>query len=1063
MGEVYEAEDRELREHVALKTILPEIASDERAIARFKREIQLARKVTHPNVCRIFDLFHHQEGPRGELTFLSMELLAGETLAHRLRRVGRMTPAEALPIITQMTAALDAAHQAQIIHRDFKSANVMLVPGAREAGPARAVVTDFGLARSSAVEDSSASALSGAGMLGTPAYMSPEQVKGEKVTAAADLYALGVVMYEMITGQRPFVGDTPLSTAIRRLQESPPSPRAQVPDLDRRWEAAILRCLEREPGARFAAAGDVAKALREEMAPAGPWTRRATAWAALALLMVLSAFVFFQVRDSWKLRETSAPSAAKLVQSRRSVAVLGFKNLSGRAESGWLSTALSEMLTTELAAGERLRTVPGENVARMKMDLSLAEAESFARDTLGRIRSHLGADFVVLGAYLPLGDKAGGQIRLDLRLQDTVAGETIASMIETGAEPQLFELVARTGERLREKLGAGGLSPAQQGAVQASLPSNPEAARLYSEGLAKLRTFEALAAREPLEKAVTLEPGHAQTHSALAAAWSSLGYDANARAEAKRAFELSEKLSREDRLSIEGRYRETTREWSPAIEIYRTLWGFFPDNLDYGLRLAAAQTTAGKGKDSLATLESLRALPSPAGADPRIDLAEAAAARSLADYKRAMAAAVRGAEKGAGKGARLVVARGRFDEGSALHNLGELDRAKALLEEAHRLFTEAGDRVNAARSLNNASLVVADRGDLDGARKMLEQVLAAYRAIGNQSGVALASSNLGNVQYFRGDLGRARQMWERSLAVYREIDEKDGMARMFNNIASALAMQGNLAGARKSFQQAYETYREIGNRDLMTTALLNIAKLLFDDGDLSGAKKSFQETLARWREIGNKDQSSGALHSLGQIFEAEGDLAAARKHFEEALALRVQIGKKVQASETRLALAGLAAEQARHEQAQAQAREAAEEFRKQKMPDDEASAHNIDAQSLLDQGKRSEAQQALERSQSLLRKSENRRVKLSVAITAARLGAGSGKSADALKILHGVLVEATTHGLITHQLDARLALGEIEVKSTAPAAGRARLEALEKDAAAKGFGRIARKAAEARR
>jgi len=219
MGEVYEAEDLELGGRVALKTIRPEIATEPRIIQRFKREIALSRKVTHPNVCRIFDLFHHRmEWGTGEaeLSFLAMELLQGETLASKLRAVGRMTSAEALPIVEQMAAGLDAAHRAGVVHRDFKSANVVLVPAEEDGhhieGPGqRAVVTDFGLARS---VDGGEGLSTGLGMVGTSAYMAPEQVEGGEVTPAADIYALGVVLYEMVTGVRPFVGDSPLSTAV---------------------------------------------------------------------------------------------------------------------------------------------------------------------------------------------------------------------------------------------------------------------------------------------------------------------------------------------------------------------------------------------------------------------------------------------------------------------------------------------------------------------------------------------------------------------------------------------------------------------------------------------------------------------------------------------------------------------------------------------------------------------------------------------------------------------------------------------------------------------------------
>jgi Tol biopolymer transport system component len=241
-------------------------------MSRFRREIQLARKVTHPNVCRIYDLSRHRpagaDDQTGEITFLTMELLRGVTLAEALHQQGRMRVEAAFPLVSQMAAALGAAHQASVIHRDFKSNNVMLVEAEPDDQTLRAVVTDFGLARSSAsdrADESLAQSVSAAGeIVGTPAYMAPEQVEGQPATASADIYALGVVLYEMVTGQLPFVGDTPFATALKRLREAPSSPRAHVPDLDPNWEAAILRCLARDPADRFARVGDVIKALRGE-------------------------------------------------------------------------------------------------------------------------------------------------------------------------------------------------------------------------------------------------------------------------------------------------------------------------------------------------------------------------------------------------------------------------------------------------------------------------------------------------------------------------------------------------------------------------------------------------------------------------------------------------------------------------------------------------------------------------------------------------------------------------------------------------------------------------------
>src|SRR5262245_911625 len=234
MGEVYEVLDLELGVRVALKTVRPDPGAGSHPAERFKREIQLARQVTHPNVCRIFDLVRHTRtsGPEAgrEVLCLTMELLPGETLLDRLRRGGAMSTAEAQPIVEQLASALAAAHRVGVVHGDFKSANVMLVPGEGD-GDVRAVVTDFGLARASARSTSDDVTVTRR-IVGTPAYMAPEQIEGKPVTAAADIYALGVVLYEMVTGRRPFVAEDSLAAAVKRLTEPPPSPRAHAPGLD---------------------------------------------------------------------------------------------------------------------------------------------------------------------------------------------------------------------------------------------------------------------------------------------------------------------------------------------------------------------------------------------------------------------------------------------------------------------------------------------------------------------------------------------------------------------------------------------------------------------------------------------------------------------------------------------------------------------------------------------------------------------------------------------------------------------------------------------------------------
>jgi formylglycine-generating enzyme required for sulfatase activity/dienelactone hydrolase/tRNA A-37 threonylcarbamoyl transferase component Bud32 len=320
MGAVYEAEDLSLRTRVALKIIRSALLAESSALERFRREVLLARRVGHPNVCHVYEFYDARTAAGVPVHFLTMELLEGETLAHRLHARGRMSTAEALPLVLQMCDGLAAAHAEGVVHRDFKSSNVLLVQRRGTSGDStstRAVITDFGIARP-LDSGGEAGLTGGAGMIGTPEYMAPEQVTGGAVTPSTDLFALGVVMYEMVTGELPFTGDTPLATAAKRIQEAPRPPDTVNPGLGRRWSKIILRCLAREPERRFRSAEDVRAAL---IAPARHPVRRAGLIGAgllvlAAVVVAASLYARREVRLRWA-RDEGIPKLAELVELNR--------------------------------------------------------------------------------------------------------------------------------------------------------------------------------------------------------------------------------------------------------------------------------------------------------------------------------------------------------------------------------------------------------------------------------------------------------------------------------------------------------------------------------------------------------------------------------------------------------------------------------------------------------------------------------------------------------------------------------------------------------------------------
>jgi tetratricopeptide (TPR) repeat protein/TolB-like protein len=741
---------------------------------------------------------------------------------------------------------------------------------------------------------------------------------------------------------------------------------------------------------------------------------------------------------------------------RRSVAVLGFKNLSQRQDSAWLSTALAEMLTTELGAGEKLRTISGENVARAKNDLSLVDTDAFARDTLLQLRQNLGTDLVVSGAYTELDADSAGQLRVDVRVQDSVSGETIITVAEFGTEAALFQLISRTGTDLRQKLRAAEISELDLANLQASYPSNREAARLYAEGLARLRLFDAIHARDLLEKAVVADPRYPQAHADLGLAWSALGYDGRADYETQTAFQLSGNLSREERLRVEGLYREIKQEWAVAVQIYQTLFDFFPDNLDYGLRLAAAETNTGKFHEAMATLSVLRKLPQPDRDDPRIDLAESEAAQYLGDFKRMLAAAEAAASKGVARGSRLGQAEALMLKGNAFLTIGETQKSMLANEEAERKYTAAGDRNGVGRALNHQANTLVTTGDIAGARRLWEESLAISRDIGNKKGEAAVLNNLANWQ---GDLTAQKHVWEQLLLLEQETGNRQGMSATLASLASASSDEGDLAGAKKKFEASLALSREVDNKTDIAATQIGLAATLTEAGDLPSAKHLEEQALESFRQVGDKGGVAATLSALADTVSEQGDLVAAKTMYEQAMAIRSGSGRKGSIAGSRLDLAQLAVRDGRPVDAETLARDAKEEFLKEKQSDMEITADTVLVRALLAQKRSTQAQEEMNRIRRAAEASQILRVRLAFAVEAARVEAALGKPSAAKAHLDAVLADAMKHGCLGLQFEVRLALGEVEMKLGKITSGRRRLIALQQDATSKGFLLIARNAA----
>ncbi len=1114
MGVVFRASDQQLERDVAIKVLPPGMLADEAARKRFRHEALALAKLNHPNIGTVYE-FGSQEG----LDYLVMEYIGGVPLDAKLGS-GPLPQKEVLRLGFQLADGLASAHEHGVIHRDLKPSNMRLTEDNRLK------ILDFGLAqfvRQESDWEATASISDTGPVAGTLPYMSPEQLRGEVTDQRSDLWSAGAVLYELATGRRPFTfPQAPL--LIDAILNKPPEPPSSLnPKISPGLEMAILKCLDKDPERRYQSARELRVDLdrltmpisqvpssRLPSAPVDPATIAVTApitapagtttttktKPAIILVAVIALLMLAGFSYLYFLRKPPQEIATKTLSRRRTVAVLNFKNSTSRPEAAWLSTAIPEMLTTELAAGEKLRTITGEEVAQMKMNLSLPDSDTLTAKTLSQVGKTLGADMLVLGSYVSL---PGGQLRVDLHLQDVAAGETLLAVNETGDENKLFDLVSRAGAQLREKCGAGVVSPQDQAGVRAAFPSTPEASKLYAEGLAKLRVGDGIAARDLLQKAVAADPNNALAHSALAAAWNLLGYDEKARLSAKSAYELSTSLSREEHLLTEARYRETSKEWDNAAESYRTLFGFFPDNLEYGLLLARAQTRGGKGKEVLATVESLRHLPPPARDDPRIELAASEAWRSLGDFKQSQAFAAQAAQKAKTQNLRLLLARALWLQGFTLKNLGDPNGAMAAVEEAGRIYRTVGDRYGLASTIEVTGQVLFAHGDYPGALGKFSEELAIVREVGNRKAEASALNSMALVLVQQGEAEEARKMYEKALPIFREVSDQNNYAMTLINIAGIMNDAGDLAGAKKTYDQALIICREINNQNCIALSLSAIGTVLDEQGDsaaakknleqavaldfaggqtnpsidklidlgdtlqhlgnLPGARKNYQDALTLARAADDKSNAAYALAGLGDLELKAADFPQARKDYEEALALRTELGEKDTISTTQVALAELAIEEGHPGAAERPAREARDEFQNVHKNDDQITATVALVGALLAGGRNDDALKEVGETAPLAARSQNLSVKLAFDLAMARVDAVSQKAAAAKTILKEALAKATKSGYIGYQLESRLALEEIELKSGKSAASRSRLEQLQEDAKEKGFDLIARKAA----
>jgi DNA-binding winged helix-turn-helix (wHTH) protein/tetratricopeptide (TPR) repeat protein len=749
------------------------------------------------------------------------------------------------------------------------------------------------------------------------------------------------------------------------------------------------------------------------------------------------------------------------IHVRKSVAVLGFRNLSGRTQDAWLATALSEMLSTELAGGEKLRLVSGEEVANLRLSSPWPQTDTLVRSTTARIGTALNSDVLVLGSYLTIGTSGHDQVRLDVRMQDGKTGEILTEVAEVGSTQDLFHLVSRVGARLRDRLGIQELQSTEEAGVLASLPLDPEAARFYALGVTKLRQFDALAAKDLLEQAAQADPKFSLVHSMLARAWAELGYEQKRREEAKRALDLAIDLPHAHRLLVEGEYYESLGKQEQAASVYHALFELFPDNVDYGLRLVAAQTLSGHGSQAMEVIHQLRRLPPPSSEDPRIDLAEK---RAMKSNNPAELGLVRSAiRKASERGQKLVYALARKEECTILNYSLHPDQALPSCEDAYSVFLAAGNKSTAADALRNIGDTLGTLGKYQQAIETYERALNLLQGLGEHNKTGAIFNNMAIGWENMGNLRRAEHLYRAAKVEFEQAGDVENQITATGNIADTLYLRGNLAAAEKLYQEALRIAASVDSSE--PYLLYRLADLDLTRGGVHDARRLAQQAVEAYQATqGSYQYLTAAMLELGEVQEAQGDLSGARSQFEQSLAIAQKIGALVNAAESQAELARLAVEEGHPEQAEVPLHGAIAEFEKEKSDPNSSSAYTLLSRTLLMQGKLNDARTKAQRGAELSLTSSDPALKLPAELQQIRVEAASAetdrKRLAAVRHLQSVIATANRLGYYYLECQARLALGELELKINS-STGQRHLRTLASETHNRGFELLARQAEDA--
>jgi tetratricopeptide (TPR) repeat protein len=916
MGVVYKAHDRKLQRLVALKFLPQEWSHDQDAKQRFLGEAQAASATHHPNICSIHDIATADDGQ----LFIVMAYCDGPTLKQRLQE-GPLPLDEALDIATQVADGLTRAHAQGVVHRDIKPGNLILTEdGVR--------IVDFGLAT---FVDALQSTAQGS-TLGTAAYMSPEQVRGEEADARTDVWALGVVLYEMLTGHVPFRGAYAEAIAYA-IRTDPPTPiRNDRPDVPEEIEQFVFRALHKDPAVRFADGREVARALRQArgftlpqdlrtravvvppanlaVARAPARRRRRALWAAAALALIAALSL------AWVL----APP------TRRAVVVAPVSNRTGDAGLTAYRLAMTQVLIANLEDSRDLRIVPYDRLLQIVRRFLGRDGNPSGLDALQAIGANAGAEVIVVPAIV----NENGLWHARAELHDPRTGPTSAEDVITEStrsalgKDTAFQLMGSLASRIQERFTSRRSRSAEwllslfgDEARTAPLVANLEAAKALEEGARAYEALEYHSARSAFAAAAMLDPA-----SPLPPAWAArvatlMRQETEAVDASLRATRLvSDRTRSRDRLFVNAVAAEAERDFDAAEDRYRELAGRYSDEARGLLELAGYQDRRGLNKEAIETYH--RALDLDATlVRPRVDLCrvynrlnESVTAR---EHGRLALAAFRNIADTAGEVQALFCLTEAFRNGDE----AERREAAGYAAEALRLVQSQGYAYNLARAHQYRALVAVAQGNQADAIAFWSEAAAAARTVGNAGLQAVVLMNIGVAHESLGHAAQALASLKESYALYEKSGDQARAAEAQANIGFVLIEYGidpdvglqNLENALGIFRQRGNTnfevfgaeikaanYRYIGqparaieelNRaravaldrkfgDEVAITQIGLAQALFDQGDYGQARDLLVESLAG----ASARENSHARLRLAQTYIRMGDYASAAREID---------------------------------------------------------------------------------------------------------------------------------------------------------------------------------------